>query len=658
MGVDGSAQMLLVDDFAGPQEGLWAPIAWFPLDADLHYTREGQLAANGFTFLTFDFGRKPDVVNRAGGLTIAIDVTGLRGTDSGGWVVVKIGRETGEVKAGEVGVLVWSDYTAGKQDQVFHRDQLWDAGDHFDMGDTIRFEIFTGDVGVTGKNARANVFIDDKLVLSNFEFQWDRGPTYLCLGASGPAKFDNLKIALAEPVIEFAEPILAAAESQGRAFVPVVLKRPIVGRKYSVDYSVVGGTAGHGDDFDLGEGTLDFAPGVTEQNIAVYLKNDGTDEFDETVVVALENPTGPGVRLGRTSEHTFTIIGQEPLVSFERSELSVSEDAGTVEIGVVLSHDCSKAVTVGYAVTGGTATNGADYKVQTGTLKLAPGQKRGAVSVGIVDDQDSENSIDETFTVALGNPKNARIGDAASCRYSIVDNEPGIEWDGCVWFASHDKHVKRSSLFYVNESDQLVWIPHYGGHMMVKAREQDLSDVGDVAEYTWLYRADGLDAGSGFIDLTERWGSGDFRWGLFDTNGRPISPQQMYRRVDKRFCGWLGYQTRLSPHESPKFRADRYAKRIRPNGDGCSEVFGWGDDQWGPTKNFTGHGAPLGEFSPMSFVIERKSPSILEFSLTLNDITHTYVDDDPTNQPKKIDAMAIYFANPRLFERVILAKPK
>jgi hypothetical protein len=87
MGVDGSAQMLLVDDFAGPQEGLWAPIAWFPLDADLHYTREGQLAANGFTFVTFDFGRKPDVVNRAGGLTIEIDVMGLRGTDSGCWPI-------------------------------------------------------------------------------------------------------------------------------------------------------------------------------------------------------------------------------------------------------------------------------------------------------------------------------------------------------------------------------------------------------------------------------------------------------------------------------------------------------------------------------------------------------------------------------------------
>lgn len=61
-------------------------------------------------------------------------------------------------------------------------------------------------------------------------------------------------------------------------------------------------------------------------------------------------------------------------------------------------------------------------------------------------------------------------------------------------------------------------MPYYGGNLTVIARQQDLKDVGDIVEYTWLYRTDGPVEGSGFIDLTERWGSGDYRWDLFDRN--------------------------------------------------------------------------------------------------------------------------------------------
>ena len=41
--------------------------------------------------------------------------------------------------------------------------------------------------------------------------------------------------------------------------------------------------------------------------------------------------------------------------------------------------------------------------------------------------------------------------------------------------------------------------------------------------------------------------------------------------------------------------------------------------------------------------------------MTLNGITYIYIDDEPDMQPKKIDAMAMYFPNPNKYTSITFA---
>ena len=93
----------------------------------------------------------------------------------------------------------------------------------------------------------------------------------------------------------------------------------------SVDYSVVGGTAGVGD-YSLVAGSLVFTPGQTTKNIGITVIDDTLQEGDETVVTALSNPTG--AKLGPNAQHTYTITDDDPR---DPPELDLNGD-GEVDI--------------------------------------------------------------------------------------------------------------------------------------------------------------------------------------------------------------------------------------------------------------------------------------------------------------------------------------
>ena len=75
-----------------------------------------------------------------------------------------------------------------------------------------------------------------------------------------------------------------------------------------------------------------------------------------------------------------------------------------------------------------------------------------------------------------------------------------------------------------------------------------------------------------------------------------------------------------------------------------------------PKMDYLGNGQALGQFAPLIIRLERKDSKTVIFSVTQNGVTQTFTDDEPSNQPKKIDAMAINFPNPRAFRKVVLAK--
>src|SRR5439155_2622027 len=93
------------------------------------------------------------------------------------------------------------------------------------------------------------------------------------------------------PSVAFSLASSSGAESVTPANLAVALST-VSGKTVTVDYAVTGGTAtGGGVDYTLASGTLSFAPGVTNQNVALAVVNDALNELNETVLIALTNPT-------------------------------------------------------------------------------------------------------------------------------------------------------------------------------------------------------------------------------------------------------------------------------------------------------------------------------------------------------------------------------
>lgn len=78
----------------------------------------------------------------------------------------------------------------------------------------------------------------------------------------------------------------------------------------TVAYSVVAGTATQGADYRRLAGTLTFQPGQTSKTLNLVLINDSQFEGTETLTLELKSPTNGF--LGNISQHTVTIIDNDP----------------------------------------------------------------------------------------------------------------------------------------------------------------------------------------------------------------------------------------------------------------------------------------------------------------------------------------------------------
>ncbi|MFK3915905.1 Calx-beta domain-containing protein [Psychrobacter sp. NPDC078501] len=153
--------------------------------------------------------------------------------------------------------------------------------------------------------------------------------------------------------------------------------------------------------------------------VSVPTVDDNIDEPNETITLtaSTSGQVTPSTAIG-------TIIDNDdaPIISIDGAVV-VNEDAGTVTYTVSLTNPSSTAVTVDYATSNGTATAGADYGANSGTLTFAAGEVTKTVTVAITDDTLFENS--ENYTIALSNPSlNASIDNAKkSVTTTIIDND-------------------------------------------------------------------------------------------------------------------------------------------------------------------------------------------------------------------------------------------
>ncbi len=181
---------------------------------------------------------------------------------------------------------------------------------------------------------------------------------------------------------------------------------------------------GAGVDHTLTTGVLNFAIGEQTRDITFEIVDDNINEPNEDLAIVLRNPNG--AQLVGTTQHIFTIEDDDlppanPFVAFAAPTSSMSESAGSGSILVSLTAPAGAAVTVDYAVVGGTAATPADFTLASGTLSFAPGESVKEIPLTIVDDATIESG--ETVVVDLTNPTGAQLGSGASHTLTITDND-------------------------------------------------------------------------------------------------------------------------------------------------------------------------------------------------------------------------------------------
>src|SRR5262249_12856798 len=104
---------------------------------------------------------------------------------------------------------------------------------------------------------------------------------------------------------------------------------------------------------------------------------------------------------------------------FSAGTATVAENAGAANLTVNIAPGALVTVTVGYAVSGGSAP-AADYSLPAGTLAFAPGETSKTIPVTINDNATLESS--RTVVVTL-NGGSAQIGAPSTLTLTITDNE-------------------------------------------------------------------------------------------------------------------------------------------------------------------------------------------------------------------------------------------
>lgn len=179
----------------------------------------------------------------------------------------------------------------------------------------------------------------------------------------------------------------------------------------SVDYQVITST------------TASFDPGAMTSSVTVPILGDVLDEYDETVPVVLSAPSWAVIADGAA---TLTILDDDATPSLSLLDGTVTEgSAGNVSTAVTLSLSAASGrdVTVSISTSNGTATGGADYATQSGTVVTIPaGSTTADVSATVFGDLIDE--ADETFTLNLANPTNAVVTDGTGV-ITILDDDSG-----------------------------------------------------------------------------------------------------------------------------------------------------------------------------------------------------------------------------------------
>ena len=221
-------------------------------------------------------------------------------------------------------------------------------------------------------------------------------------------------------------PTLSIADAAASEGDPVVFTVTLTGTRtgsVTVDYATTAGTASQGSDYTHTSGALTFATNESSKTISVPTVEDTTEEQTETFTVNLSNPSAASIQDGTA---TGTITDDDDGGGRDTPTLSIADaqanEGDPVVFTVALTGTRTGSVTVDYATTAGTASQGSDYMHTSRSLTFATNESSKTISVPTVEDDIEEQT--ETFTVTLSNPAGATIQDGTATG-TITDDDDG-----------------------------------------------------------------------------------------------------------------------------------------------------------------------------------------------------------------------------------------
>ena len=239
---------------------------------------------------------------------------------------------------------------------------------------------------------------------------------------------------LLPPTFQFTASSYTVSEAAGAVSLTVQRLR-YTNAAVTVDYATADGSAINGLKYTATNGTLAFAAGETNKTLVVPILNEGFVEGTRYFHVLLSNPTG-GAVLSSSTNATVNITDNDVGIDLQFASYSVAKDAGAVMIGVVRGDDGTLPVTVQFATSDLTATNGLDYVGTNFTLSFAPQERLRFVSIPIINN--SLKQPNRTFRVNLANSKGATLGAQTSATVTIVDNDKGFQLASATYTVAED----------------------------------------------------------------------------------------------------------------------------------------------------------------------------------------------------------------------------
>lgn len=224
--------------------------------------------------------------------------------------------------------------------------------------------------------------------------------------------------------IQFQSANFSVNEGDGSATVTIT-RTGGLSQGVSVRFITVDGSALAGADYSSVRTTVVFEPDQATKTVNIPIFNDNIDEADETVILALESPTG-GAILGSPINAILTIVDNDNAPTLSVNNVSQNEgNSGSTPFTftVSLTGQSSQPVTVFYSTADGTATAPADYAaLMQNIITFEPGETTKQVVVQVVGD--FNNEANENFFVNLSGPVGAQIGTGQGVG-TIVNDDVG-----------------------------------------------------------------------------------------------------------------------------------------------------------------------------------------------------------------------------------------